>query len=253
MKLKFLIIVILFTSSIYSQKKYFKDDLANIVVYVADIVGQNLRGLGTASVISDSNKYYLLTASHVSDSIKGNCIIIFRVANDKPIAIPLSKFVGKNKSAWVKHIEADLSFIEIYPYDTGSDNRLREWSFPINQISDKREAISRDFDVVSIGFPLIDMIGTHFSPLTFNSYFSSGLLTLKRADTKTLSTFQVLENPSVQGYSGGPVFVGVKKDGVVVGPKQTQLAGIVHGTFSDNTGGKIAMITPSYYVLDLIK
>lgn len=63
-----------------------------------------------------------------------------------------------------------------------------------------------------------------------------------------------MENPSVGGYSGGPVL----DLGYMVLPnmkttkEKTVLHGIIHGTISDDTGGKIAMITPMYYLKDII-
>lgn len=59
---------------------------------------------------------------------------------------------------------------------------------------------------------------------------------------------------SVGGYSGGPVFdMGYEKMGCATATKEkTVLHGIVHGTMSDETGGKIALITPMLYIKDLI-
>ena len=66
--------------------------------------------------------------------------------------------------------------------------------------------------------------------------------------------FFCLENPSVGGYSGGPVFdLGYERMGSTISTKEkTILHGIVHGTMSDDTGGKISLITPMFYVKDLI-
>jgi hypothetical protein len=63
-----------------------------------------------------------------------------------------------------------------------------------------------------------------------------------------------MENPSVGGYSGGPVFdLGYEIIGCAMTTKEmTQMHGIIHGTMSDNTGGKIALVTPMYYLIDLI-
>lgn len=63
-----------------------------------------------------------------------------------------------------------------------------------------------------------------------------------------------MENPSVGGYSGGPVL----DLGYMVLPnmetkkEKTVLHGVIHGTISDDTGGKIAMITPIYYLKNII-
>lgn len=34
---------------------------------------------------------------------------------------------------------------------------------------------------------------------------------------------------------------------------KTRCYGIMHGTISDDTGGKLAAVTPAYYLSDLIK
>ena len=56
------------------------------------------------------------------------------------------------------------------------------------------------------------------------------------------------------GYSGCPVFdLGYSTNGVMEITKgKTICHGIMHGTMSDNTDGKIAMVTPSFYLKDLI-
>jgi hypothetical protein len=68
-------------------------------------------------------------------------------------------------------------------------------------------------------------------------------------------SFFCLENPSVGGYSGGPVFdLGYSTNGVLEIKKDKTLChGIMHGTMGDNTGGKIAMVTPAFYLKDIIE
>jgi len=39
----------------------------------------------------------------------------------------------------------------------------------------------------------------------------------------------------------------------IIKSKKTLLTGIVHGTYGDNIGGKLAAITPSFYIKDLLK
>lgn len=54
------------------------------------------------------------------------------------------------------------------------------------------------------------------------------------------------------GYSGGPVFdLGISVYGAMTSTKEhTVLKGIVHGTMSDDSGGKLALITPTFYLAD---
>lgn len=125
---------------------------------------------------------------------------------------------------------------------------------PIEFFFDRKGAPNRDLFLTSIGFPFGLGIQGYFSPLTFESKASSGLLTFPRADTPTLQTFFALENPSVGGYSGCPVVdLSIFRVGsMMTTGSGTCVYGVMHGTISDNTGGKIAMVTPSYYVHELL-
>ncbi|MGZ3053891.1 hypothetical protein AAER28_32430, partial [Pseudomonas aeruginosa] len=76
---------------------------------------------------------------------------------------------------------------------------------PSDNIFNGKTAVDRNTILTVIGFPLgLGAVG-HFSPLTFRTHASSGLLTLARFDNKKPCTFIVLENSGVGGYSGGPV------------------------------------------------
>lgn len=82
------------------------------------------------------------------------------------------------------------------------DNRF----FPYDHFNTTKTVISRDYELTCIGFPQGLRTEGPFSHFTFRSYASSGFVTLSRADTKTLSEFFCLENPSIGGYSGRSVF-----------------------------------------------
>ncbi len=250
----FIFLLSTFAFNSYSQKKYSIDDLSKMVVCIADQMGDVTTPLGTATIVSDSLKYYLVTAVHVSSLVKAQPVLIFKIDGDVAYSLPLKQFV-KGNIVWQNHKEADISVIEIVAYNSDSKKRLSDWSFPVKQVLKSKEAVPREMNVTIIGYPiaLFNQIGRDFSAFTFRSFFSSGLLTMRRADTGNKSVFQLLENPSMQGLSGGPVLVGIDQAGYAFGPNQTILVGIVHGTYSDNTGGKLAMITPAYYIREIIK
>lgn len=99
---------------------------------------------------------------------------------------------------------------------------------------------------------MIDVNLEYLSPITFRTTLASGLITQPRADTKTLSAFFFLNAPSMQGASGGGIYASVLNDMLYVGTA-TKLIGVVHGTTSDETGGKLSMNTPSFYVWELLR
>lgn len=104
-------------------------------------------------------------------------------------------------------------------------------------------------EVISFGFPLRLGIQKHFSPISTSSRVASGLIDLLRFDNKGISTFFLLDAPSIPGLSGGPVFSVPS----YLDPRDSlKLIGLVHGVISDNTGGKFAAIVPSYYILKTI-
>jgi hypothetical protein len=82
---------------------------------------------------------------------------------------------------------------------------------------------------------------------------SGGKFTQTRADTKSKCNFYYLSIPSTQGCSGSGVYFSVEKATLYLRGSKTLMVGVVHGTQSDDTGGKLAAITPSYYVVELLK
>ena len=169
----------------------------------------------------------------------------------KAEALPLNMFGPITN--WKHHSIADVSAFQIKFSDINKkfmENRF----FPYDHINITQNVVSRDFELTSIGFP--QGLGTEgaFSPFTFRSYASSGFVTLPRADTGTMSDFFCLENPSVGGYSGCPIFdLGYSTNGVMsITKEKTWCHGIMHGTMSDNTGGKIALVTPAFYLKDIM-
>lgn len=230
------------------------EDISNITIYLKQ---KKLSGSigGTGTIIKRQNRYFLLTANHVAKEMNDNPQIIFRVNNDEPASIDLIKLTPHNKLIWISHNEADISIIELLPINNDVKTRLESWSFDSKNIFDEKKTIPRDADVTFFGYPILDLDIElkHFSALSFTAYLASGFITTKRYDTKTPCTFYYLDQPSMQGCSGGGVFCCVKKAFYMdVGLKKTLLIGVVHGTANDISGGKLAAITPSFYILELL-
>ena len=151
---------------------------------------------------------------------------------------------------FVNHPTADLAFAKIQ-VTTTNQAYLQNRCFPYDHIELSASPISKDIELTSIGFPLgLGAVGPKFSPLTFRTFVSSPQITLPRFDNKVNCDFIILELPSIGGYSGGPLFdLGYIKSAVMTMTKEkTILYGIVHGTISDTTGGKLAAITPLKYL-----
>jgi hypothetical protein len=137
--------------------------------------------------------------------------------------------------------------------------RLQEHFMPIAILSPDKNAPDRDRTLTTLGFPL--GIGTqeHFSPISRESKPASGLLTLARPDTHNAAVFFLLDNASIGGFSGAPLFLipnPYSSGGAMVFPATSRGAscvGLINATISDDTGGKMAAVTPSMYILETIE
>ena len=227
-----------------------RDQLFRIVCSIMTPTAGGKAMIGTGSFIATEGKVYLLTAEHVSRDTNNTTILALGDDQSNCITVKLKDLVKGN--VWKVHPKADMAIIEI---DIGTrPDIFTNRCYPVDHINLANTSVSRDDELTVIGFPKGLGVQGKFSPLTFRSYASSSILTLNRFDTQTPSDFFCLENPSVGGYSGGPVFdLGYQIMGALTTQKEkTIMHGIVHGTMIDDTGGKIALITPMYYLNEII-
>lgn len=209
-------------------------------------------GMFVSSPAGDNNFFgWIITASHVAKSTNNTTEIVIATSDGKAACLPLNLFGPLTN--WRHHPIADVSAFQIH-FSPANEQFMKSRFFPFDHFNLEKKAVSRDFELTSIGFPHGLGVNGSFSPFTFRSYASSAFVTLNRADTNTPSDFFCLENPSIGGYSGCPVFdLGYSTNGIMTTTKdKTVCHGIMHGTISDNTGGKIAMVTPSFYLKDIV-
>lgn len=194
---------------------------------------------------------WIVTASHIAKETTKDTTIVVSTKEGRAQQLPLQLFGPL--SNWRHHPIADISAFSIL-FSPINQPFLKGRFLPLDHINLKREVVSRDFELTSIGFPNGLGISGMFSPLTFRSFASSAFLTLPRADTNGLCDFFCLENPSVGGYSGCPVMdLGYETNGtMLITRDQTWCHGFMHGTMCDETGGKIALVTPAFYLKDLL-
>jgi hypothetical protein len=225
---------------------------------------------GSATLVkNESNEYYFVTATHVASLLTKDSYVIFQDSSGRAFPIKISEFI--DKGGWVNHPIADLSVLKanLLKPKPKKGEKASVTCLSTTQIETRKQPIDRNVRLTIVGYPQAlgvadfeKMSGKsleYISPLTYHSYASSKFLTIPRADTKTNQVFIILENPSTQGYSGGPVFdlgdprVGNADSGIAVTNPKILLVGFIHGTESDTTGGKMTMMTPAYYLWDLIK
>jgi len=211
---------------------------------------------GSGFLGESGGQLFLITAGHVAKDMTSTAWVILKGDDGKPRRFNLSDLGDfQNSVPWFYHPEADVAILHLNPSHEFINRHLTGHFLPLSLIPQTLNAPSRDTPLTVSGFPLGLGSDKDFSPLTKQSYSASDLLTLKRADNNKFSTFFVLEDPSIGGYSGGPVFdISIYKLGATTTKGDgTKLLGIIHGTVSDETGGKLAAVTPSFYILETIR
>lgn len=224
-----------------------RDALGNVICNIRIPQGTQ-EEIGTAIFIEKNSEPYLLTAAHVVKNMNAQAYAILSDLNGVPTKVLLSDLLGG--ASFTNHATADLAKVKINITATNTPH-LKERCFPYDQIDLTINPISKDIELTTIGFPLgLGAVGAKFSPLTYRSYVASPIITLPRFDNQIPSDFIILELPSIGGYSGGPTFdLGyVISGGMTTTKEKTILHGIVHGTITDQTGGKLAAITSCKYL-----
>ena len=227
-----------------------RDQVFTVVCNIRTPIDTNTEKIGTGIFIVKDNAPYLITAAHVACETNATSYIVYCDSSSTPIHREL---VQLNPSInWEYHKTADICCLRIDVLN--NIDLLDGRCFPFDHIESDYSKITRDEELTCVGFPNGLGINGKFTPFTFRSFFSSNIISFLRFDTKTPCDFLCLENPSVGGYSGGPIFdLGYQISGNMTSTKdKTRLYGIMHGTIVDDTGGKIAAITPISYLKDLI-
>ena len=228
-----------------SQQSYSDSVIQKKIVLLKNLDGNH----GSGTIIKYKDRFFLLSAHHVISVLTNESEMLFRNAAGQVDSLKL-KAVFPDPTKQSSHIEGDVEVLLLSPRNQNDIKLFELLSFDVNVVYKELTDIPRELNVIVYGFPLYSL--KNFEAMSYYSYLSSGLMDLPRADNKKTSWFYLLENPAMQGFSGGPVFISMSKQGMTPGPSQTFLIGVVHGTQYDNTGGKFAMITPSWYIANLL-
>jgi Uncharacterized protein conserved in bacteria len=280
MKYKPLIILLIcFSSQLFSQEEPSIKSVSTCVVFLNDTKIEKLktnekahglneenknneipkiyRTYGTAFFVTDSvYSFYLVTAEHLAKDMTLNSDIVINGENDKPIIFKLKDItLRKDSLIWTYNKSADVATLLLDNYSTLLKNSKASF-IPLCYIEAKCIPPLREREVTTIGFPLGIGYNNYFSPISKISKPSSGLIEYPRFDNQKISTFFFLDDPSISGFSGSPVFelpteyiIGNNKIFV----SDCSLIGLVHGSLGDKTGGGFAAIVPASYIVETIK
>jgi|GEM_PF-1224689 len=199
---------------------------------------------------------YLVTAEHVARILKPSSQLKYRDINGTKKEITIQNLSSDKNYLkhlnWVRHPKADIAVLHLGLIDNVPDDIVAiRYSYLIETL----EAPNRLNDVTIIGFPLgLGITSSSISPITRNSRTASDIVYLKRFDNGVENPFVILDDPTIGGFSGGPVLElrltpsnYPKLDGepIKLAPK---LVGLVHGTI-----GGFAVIVPASQILETIE
>ena len=229
-----------------------RDETLRVVVKITTPL-KDAEDIGTGMFVVKGTKWpYLVTASHVAKATTDETTVILADAEGLAVKCQLTAF--NKRLAWKHHPVADVSALPIIMTERLAYH-MDQRCLTLDQFHTEKVPVSRDCELTTVGFPHGLGADKTFSPLSFRSYASSGVVTLERNDSHTAQDFFLLEDASVGGYSGAGVLdLGYRMVGGVA--QQTSEGavcyGIVHGTLADKSGGAMAAITPAYYLKDIL-
>ncbi len=214
---------------------------------------------GTGFIIQHNKKDFVVTARHVADFLGDEAEIIINLTPNKSISFTfgyLKKCELITGAKWFFSKDADIAIHPIC-YPQGGVEQL---SIPDEMILKGDKAIPLLSTVYVVGFPLGYGAKDILSPIAKKVQIASMPISLVENNTNLKSI--LLDQALAQGYSGAPVFLieDVMAEGIKVGDKPVvkagekfYLAGILSAQISDQMGGKISVIVPSSYILDIIQ
>lgn len=217
--------------------------------------------IGTGFLVNLNGYLFLTTASHVATLMTATSSVTFGTQNDIARTVPLGELTSTaGEPKWIVNPTADVAVLYLEPKPEITALLTPRALLPFLFLS-KLEAPARTRPLTVVGFPLglgVIFTGpdTKISPISREAKAASGLITLPRFDTKKPSEFFLLDSPTVGGFSGAPVFIlpGSFSDGAgITFSGSTFCVGLIHGTISDDTGGKLAAVVPSAFITQTLE
>lgn len=227
------------------------DDIAPCVVFLMQKVPAGKEAsIGTGFLIKKDDQPYLITASHVANAVGNSVQIVMPGAEGRAV-------IGEIQDPkWYISKTADVALILVKTQNNETTNRFLQRCLPADLLSARPIPPSREIPLTVMGYPLGLGATGLISPLSLETRAASGLITMRRFDNKQLASFILLQDPSIGGLSGGPVFDtgnSFFQGRSITVRSGVSVVGLVHGVIPDDTGGKFAAIVPSTDIVILLE
>ena len=205
---------------------------------------------GSCFILKTNDKLFLVTASHVAKEMNiESYIFINDPITRHPCRINIKDLNPLNN--WLFHPYSDVAIMTVNNLTISrKENDENEKSLLIEELAfevdvDKyatNEEVNINDILFMYGCPEVIL---DFPMIPFIVECKIVVETWKKLHNGIYFECFLLDHPSAQGFSGGPV---LKFD-----DDTFNIVGIIHGNHVDNTGGKFAIIIPIKYIIELIK
>lgn len=219
-----------------------KNEMFKHIVAIRTAKNNNIYGGTGFFVKAEENKVFLVTATHVArDTTINTDIWVRNLTTGFPTSFKINQL---NKMViWLYHPIADIAILEV---NEKSQLDLSAYVLSINAFESVFSNVpERESTLTMYGMPDI-YADLEFAPFTCDSNPASSLWVAGFDVTGSNFKCFMLDKPSTQGFSGGPVIS-------FLNPDAPMCYGIIHGTRQDNTGGKLAIVVHSAYLFELIE
>lgn len=228
--------------------------------WTEEIIERKTPALGSGFFLIRGLDVYLITAEHVARFLKSKSEVkylnIDGLKKETTIQDLTPDKTDLKKLNWIRHPKADIAILHLGIYDNVvKDIGMLDYEF----LAEALKAPNRLNDLTIMGYPLgLGVTPLSISPITRNTRSASDIVYFGRFDNGVINPFIVTDDPSIGGFSGGPVLE-IRKAGngkSIQGEKvkvSPTLIGLVHGNLASNTPGNFAAIVPAFQILETIK
>ncbi len=204
------------------------------------------RHLASGFFVATRRVAFLVTAAHVARDMDRKTQITIE-SSGRARSLRLSTLLGRKATApaWVTHRRADVAVLVV----PRPPRVLRGRFFPAELITGRETPPGASVELAAIGFALGLASRKHFAPLTKHVHAASGILRFSGEGMPTPADFFLLDQPSVGGMSGAPVFV-IPGGGSAQPPR---CVGLISQTIADESGGQFAAVVPSRLIKQVVE
>ena len=238
------------------QADNYLDQLSSCVALVTGKSSDGKQAVGTAFFLASEKTLYLITAGHVAETLDQNSQVTVRASGDKPRSFALNDLTGQaGAQRWHRSADADLAILILQPRPA-IEPHLKGHFAPLSLLTYQEIAPPRDAVLTVLGFPLALGVRESFSPISRETKAASGLLTIPQTGRTT--RYFLTQDPSIGGFSGAPLLdlkvpAWTSPRSLQIRGGGPQIVGVAVATISDDTGGKLGMIVPAFYVWRILK